>query len=181
MLNALAGVRGLARISRSPGRTQTINFFLVDERFYFVDLPGYGYARVPREVQSAWHGMVESYLRGRPQLRLVLLLVDARIPPTPDDVRTREWLDYHGVQNAVVLTKADKLSRNQQVQSVKRTRETLGMQDAKPSFEATKPTIDRTIEEPIPFSAVSGLGKDAVWRRIRDAVSQVEAQQPPGR
>ena len=181
LLNALAGVRGLARISRSPGRTQTINFFLVDERFYLVDLPGYGYARVPRKVQSAWHGMVESYLRGRPQLKLVLLLVDARIPPTPDDVRTREWLDYHGVESAVVLTKADKLSRNQMVQSVKRTRDTLCIRNANPSFEDAKPGIEESTEEPVPFSAVSGLGKDAVWRRIRDAVFQVEASPPSGR
>lgn len=153
MLNALVGVRGLARISSSPGRTQTVNFFLINDRLYFVDLPGYGYAKVPREIQSGWQKMVESYLMERDPLKLVLLLVDSRIPPTPDDIRTKEWLDYYDVASAVVLTKSDKLSRNRLVQSVKRARELLDT------------------EELIPFSAVSGLGKDALWRRIQTALS----------
>jgi GTP-binding protein len=153
LLNALAGVRGLARISSSPGRTQTINYFLINDDLYFVDLPGYGYAKVPKKVQSEWRGMVEGYLEDRSQLKLVLLLVDSRIPPTPDDIKTKEWLDYYKVESAVILTKSDKLSRNKLVQSVKRAKEILGT------------------EELIPFSAVSGLGKDAAWRRIRAAVS----------
>lgn len=162
LLNALAGTRGLARISSAPGRTQTINFFLINESVYFVDLPGYGFAKVPRKVQARWRPMVEGYLRGRAQLKLVLLLVDSRIPPTPQDLETVGWLEYFGIQRLVILTKSDKLSRNQLVQSVKRTKEMLGTEDL------------------IPFSAVSGFGKDAVWRRIRAAVSQVQDCGPPG-
>ena len=155
MLNALAGIQGLARISSSPGRTQTINFFLINDRLYFVDLPGYGYAKVPKQIQAGWQEMVEGYLRDRPQLKLVLLLVDCRIPPTPADIETKAWLDYFNIQSAVILTKSDKLSRNRMLLSVKRAKEMLGS------------------VELIPFSAVSGFGKDAVWRKIRAAVSQV--------
>lgn len=155
LLNALAGIQGLARISSSPGRTQTINFFLINDRLYFVDLPGYGYAKVPKQIQAGWQEMVEGYLRDRPQLKLVLLLVDCRIPPTPADIETKAWLDYFNIQSAVILTKSDKLSRNRMLLSVKRAKEMLGS------------------VELIPFSAVSGFGKDAVWRKIRAAVSQV--------
>lgn len=153
LLNSLANFGKLARISSSPGRTQTINFFSINDRFYFVDLPGYGYAKVPKKLQAGWRSMVEGYLRDRPQLKLALLLVDCRIPPTPDDILMKEWLDYYAIENAVVLTKSDKLSRNRLTQSVRRAREVLGT------------------DELIPFSAVSNLGKDSVWSRIRAAVS----------
>jgi GTP-binding protein len=153
LLNALAGIQGLARISSSPGRTQTINFFSINERFYFVDLPGYGYAKAPKRIQAQWRPMVEGYLEGRQQIELVLLLVDSRIPPTPDDVMMKEWLDRYGIEKSVILTKSDKLSRSQLIRSAKRASEVLGE------------------EELIPFSAVSGLGKDTVWSRIRAAVS----------
>ena len=153
MLNALAKLGGLARISRSPGRTQTINFYSINDRLYFVDLPGYGYAKVPKKVQSTWQQMVEGYLRDREQLRLALLLVDCRIPPTPDDVLMKEWLDYYNIDNAVVLTKADKLSRNRLLQSVQGAKDTLGT------------------DELIPFSAVTGLGRNSILKRIQAAVS----------
>ena len=153
LLNALAGIKGMARISSSPGRTQTINFFSINERFYFVDLPGYGYAKVPKRVQAGWRAMVEGYLQDRPQLKLVLLLFDCRIPPTPDDLQMMEWLDHYDINKVVILTKSDKLSRNQLVRSVKQAGETLGT------------------DELIPFSAVSGLGKASVWNRIRAVVS----------
>lgn len=153
MLNALAGIQGLARISSSPGRTQTINFFSINERFYFVDLPGYGYAKAPKHIRAQWRPMVEGYLDGRQQIELVLLLVDSRIPPTPDDVMMKEWLDRYGIEKSVILTKSDKLSRSQLIRSAKRASEVLGE------------------DELIPFSAVSGLGKDTVWSRIRTAVS----------
>jgi GTP-binding protein len=153
LLNALAGIQGLARISSSPGRTQTINFFSINERFYFVDLPGYGYAKAPKRIQAQWRPLVEGYLEGRQQIELVLLLVDSRIPPTPDDVMMKEWLDRYGIEKSVILTKSDKLSRSQLIRSAKRASEVLGE------------------EELIPFSAVSGLGKDTVWSRIRAAVS----------
>jgi GTP-binding protein len=118
-----------------------------------VDLPGYGYAKVPKRIQAGWRPMVESYLHKRPQLKLVLLLVDCRIAPTPEDIQMREWLEYFNIRMVVILTKSDKLSRNQLVQSVKRASEALGTDTL------------------IPFSAVSGLGNDPVWSRIRAALS----------
>ena len=153
LLNALVNLRGLARISRSPGRTQTINFYLINDHFYFVDLPGYGYAKVPKKVQAGWREMVEGYLRDRQQLKLALLLVDCRIPPTPNDILMKEWLDYNHIENAVILTKADKLKRNQMNQSIRKATEELGT------------------EELIPFSAVTRLGRDSVLSMIRTAIS----------
>ncbi len=153
MLNALANLGKLARISRSPGRTQTINFYFINDSFYFVDLPGYGYAKVPKKIQATWRDMVEGYLRDRPQLRLALLLIDCRIPPTSDDILMKEWLDHYEIDNTAVLTKSDKLSRNRLIQSARRAEETLGA------------------EELIPFSAVTRLGKKEILNRIQTAVS----------
>ncbi len=153
MLNALANLGKLARISRSPGRTQTINFYSINDGLYFVDLPGYGYAKVPKQIQATWRNMVEGYLQDRPQLKLALLLVDCRIPPTPDDILMKEWLDHYQIDYTVILTKSDKLSRNQLIQSVKRAEKTLESEGL------------------IPFSAVTRLGKKETLNRIGTAVS----------
>ena len=153
LLNALTNSRGLARTSSTPGRTQTINFFLVDERTYFVDLPGYGYANVSKTTRNSWGRMIETYLTGRKELKLVLMLVDCRIPPTESDRMLKEWLDHNGIPNAVVLTKADKLSKNQLTKALRTSAEIL----------KTKETIA--------FSAVTGFGKDAVLSRIREAIA----------
>ena len=154
LLNALTNSRGLARTSSTPGRTQTINFFLVDERIYFVDLPGYGYAKVSKAARESWGRMIETYLTGRKELKLALMLVDCRIPPTESDRMLKEWLDHHGIPNAVILTKADKLSKNQLNKALRTSAELL----------ETKETIA--------FSAVTGFGKDAVLSRIREAIAQ---------
>ena len=153
LLNALTNSRGLARTSSTPGRTQTINFFLVDERTYFVDLPGYGYANVSKTTRNSWGRMIETYLTGRKELKLVLMLVDCRIPPTESDRMLKEWLDHNGIPNAVVLTKADKLSKSQLTKALRTSAEIL----------KTKETIA--------FSAVTGFGKDAVLSRIREAIA----------
>jgi GTP-binding protein len=121
---------------------------------YFVDLPGYGYARVARSTRDSWGKMIEGYLAGRKELKLALMLVDCRIPPTESDRMLKEWLDHHGIPNAVVLTKADKLSRNRLNMALRKCAESL----------KTKETIA--------FSAVTGSGRDAVLARIRDAIAQ---------
>jgi len=154
LLNALTDSRGLARTSSTPGRTQTINFFLVDEEMYFVDLPGYGYAKVARSERESWGKSIERYLEGRRELKLTLLLVDSRIPPMPQDLMMKEWLDFHSVPNIVVLTKVDKLSKNQLNQALRRSA-----------------TLLKT-KETIAFSAVTGLGKDTLLHAIRDAIAQ---------
>jgi len=152
LLNTLTNSRGLARTSSTPGRTQTINFFLVNDRCYFVDLPGYGYAKVAKEVRKNWGPMVENYLRDRPQLRLTLMLVDSRIAPTESDVLMKRWLDHYWIPNAVVLTKTDKISRNQLQQALRKGAQTLNA------------------KEILPFSAVTSLGKEQLLDRIQAAI-----------
>jgi GTP-binding protein len=155
LLNTLTNAHGLARTSSSPGRTQTINFFLIDERMYFVDLPGYGYARVPKAIKSTWGAMIEGYLGNREQLKLTLMLVDSRMPPTESDVLMKQWLDHHRIPNAMILTKADKISRNQLNQALRTGAKTLNT------------------KEIIPFSAVTGTGKDEILTRIRAALDHI--------
>ena len=152
LLNALTDSRGLARTSSTPGRTQTINFFLVNEKIYFVDLPGYGYARVSKTTRDSLGQMIESYLTGSKQLKLALMLVDCRIPPTESDRLMKEWLDHLGIPNAVVLTKADKLSKTQLSKQLKVTAEYLGSREL------------------VPYSSETGLGRDKVWAEIQKAV-----------
>jgi GTP-binding protein len=155
LLNTLAEIHGLARTSSSPGRTQTVNFFLINERIYFVDLPGYGYAKVPKAVKQGWGPMVERYLQDREQLKLVVMLVDSRLPPRDSDVMMKQWLDHHGIPNKVVLTKTDKLSSNQLVHALRRGAETLNT------------------KEIIAFSAVTGAGKDKILAGIGAATHQI--------
>jgi GTP-binding protein len=155
LLNTLTNTRGLARTSASPGRTQTINFFLIDDRTYFVDLPGYGYAKVSKAIKETWGAMIEAYLRHRKPLKLVLMLVDSRMPPTDSDIRMKDWLDHCGIPNAVVLTKTDKISRNQLSQALRKSAQTLNT------------------KEIIPFSAVTGFGKDQLLARIHTAIDHI--------
>jgi GTP-binding protein len=120
---------------------------------YFVDLPGYGYARVSKEIRSSWGEMIEGYLAGRKELKLALMLVDCRIPPTESDKMLKEWLDYHHIPNAVVLTKTDKLSKNQLNAALRKSAEVL-----------------RT-KETIAFSALTGVGRDQILARILEAIA----------
>jgi GTP-binding protein len=155
LLNTLTGVPGLARTSSSPGRTQTINFFLINDRMYFVDLPGYGYAKVSKTVKESWGPMIEGYLRHREQLKLAVILVDSRMPPTDSDITMKNWLDHHRIPNAVVLTKIDKISRNQLNQALRTGVQTLNT------------------KEIIPFSAVTGSGKEELLVRIRTSIDHI--------
>jgi GTP-binding protein len=155
LLNTLTAVQGLARTSSTPGRTQTVNFFLINERIYFVDLPGYGYAKVSKAVQQGLGPMIEDYLQDRQQLKLALMLVDCRMPPTDSDVMMKQWLDHHRIPNKVVLTKTDKLSNNQLNQALRRGTQTLNT------------------KEIIAFSAVTGTGKDNILAGIGAATLQI--------
>jgi GTP-binding protein len=122
---------------------------------YFVDLPGYGYAKVPKAVKQHFGAMIEGYLGHRDQLKLTFMLVDSRMPPTDSDVMMKEWLDHHEVPSAVVLTKIDKISQNQLNQALRTSAQKL-----------------RT-KEIIPFSAVTGYGKDQLLARIRTAIDHI--------
>jgi len=122
---------------------------------YFVDLPGYGYAKVPKTLKESWGAMVEGYLQQRPQLRLTLMLVDSRMPPTDSDLRMKNWLDYHEIPNTVILTKADKISRSQLNEALRTS------------------ALKLKTKEIIPFSAVTGFGKDQILARIRAALDHI--------
>ena len=125
LLNLLTHRKNLARVSGSPGKTRTINFYLIDGEFRIVDLPGYGYAKVSKSVSEGWGDMMETYLGNRPNLLKVVQLVDIRHAPSKQDIEMYSYLRHYGLDGLVVATKADKISRNQMQMQVKLIRETL--------------------------------------------------------
>ena len=153
LINSLLGVRGLARTSSTPGRTQLINFFLINDSFYFVDLPGYGYARAPRDVKKDWGPMAEKYLATRPNLVLSVLITDSRHEPTELDLLMKEWLEARGKPLIIVATKADKLSSNQLRASLVRASAVLGSQEL------------------VAYSAVTGSGAARLWKEITQKIA----------
>lgn len=147
LLNRLTGAT-LARTSRRPGCTQLIHFYSVDSRIGFVDLPGYGYARAPRETQAGWKKLVESYLLGRKTLALSILLVDARRGWMDQDLELKEWLEFHGRRHLVVATKTDKLNRSELIRGLAEIGRHCGDGG------------------PVPFSALTGQGVREIWQAI---------------
>ena len=152
LINTLLNRRGLARTSNKPGRTQEINFFSVNNRIAFVDLPGYGYAKVPEAVRRHWGPMIETYLRERQTLRLVVLILDVRRDPSGEDLQLIRWLQFYRLRFLIVLTKIDKVSRNQLAQRQRLIGERLGLPAAEPLLA---------------FSAKTGAGKERLWREIK--------------
>jgi len=152
LLNSLLSRKGLARTSNTPGRTQSINFFLINESFYFADLPGYGYARVSKAMRADWGKMAEEYLFQRQELLLSIQLVDSRHSPTPLDRQLNEWLVFHQKKHIVVATKTDKLSKNELKKSMDEINRVL------------------PLSQIIGYSAVTGKGKDSVWQAIENAL-----------
>ena len=125
LINALTNRRKLAKVSGTPGKTRLVNFFLINKSVYFVDLPGYGYAKISREQQKTWGKMIESYLQGRRTLKKFVLLVDSRHKPTEDDIIMHSWIKHYGVECIVVATKVDKLTKSEIAKSQKLIKETL--------------------------------------------------------
>ena len=125
LLNLLTGRKKLAKVSGSPGKTRTINFYIINDAFRIVDLPGYGYAKVSKSVSQQWGDMIERYLQTRENLLKVIQLVDIRHAPSKQDVEMYEYLRYYGLDGIVVATKADKVSRNQMQKYLKQIRQTL--------------------------------------------------------
>ena len=125
IINALTNRRKLAKVSQTPGKTRLINFFLINDGFYLVDLPGYGYAKVSKSEKDSCGKTIETYLTGREELKKVILLVDSRHKPTADDIMMYEWIKHFNYECVVVATKSDKLSNNELVKSRKLIRETL--------------------------------------------------------
>lgn len=128
IINALTNRKKLAKVSQTPGKTKLINFFLINNDFYLVDLPGYGYAKVSKAEKESWGKTIEDYLAGRDELKRVVLLVDSRHKPTADDIMMHEWILHYGYDVVVVATKSDKLSNNELRKSEKIIRETLKLE-----------------------------------------------------
>lgn len=127
LLNLITGRKKLARVSGAPGKTRTINFYLINDSFRIVDLPGYGYAKVSRSQSENWGKMMETYLENRKNLKKVIQLVDIRHKPTKLDIQMYDYLRYFGLDGIVVATKADKLSSNEKQKSIKEIRKTLDL------------------------------------------------------
>src|SRR5712692_1023644 len=148
LINSLLGVRGLARASSTPGRTQAVNFFLINDSFRFVDLPGYGYARAPKAVKAQWSAAAETYLAKRDQLVLSIHIVDSRHEPSKQDLQLHEWLVHHHKPHLIVATKSDKLSNNELRKNIERAKQAL--------------KTDRVVT----YSATVRRGREEVWSAI---------------
>ena len=152
LINALLGRKKLVRTSQTPGKTRTINFFSVEEQIYFVDLPGYGYAKVAKGEVEKWGKMVESYLQERPPLKRIFLLVDIRHEPNKNDIMLFEWCKYYNLPFTIIATKSDKLKRTQIPKHLSIVKKTFELEDL-----------------PIPFSSETRDGRDTVWALILDS------------
>jgi GTP-binding protein len=155
LINRLIQRKNLARTSSQPGKTQTLNYYLINTDLYFVDLPGYGYAKVSKSKREVWGKFIEDYLLKREEIKLLLLLVDLRHPPSKDDVGMYKWLKHVDVPICVVATKADKIPKSKWQKHLKIVRDAL-------IFDPS----DRLII----FSSETGLGKDELWQVVTDAI-----------
>lgn len=150
-INKLINRKALARTSSKPGKTQTLNFYIINDAFHFVDVPGYGYAKVSKKEREAWGKMMEEYFSTREQLKATVLIVDIRHQPTNDDIAMYDFLKHYQIPVIIIATKVDKIKKSQVAKHVKRIKDTL---DVDP-------------EDPIiPFSAETAQGKDIAWKAI---------------
>jgi GTP-binding protein len=149
-INTLLNRRNFARVSGTPGKTRTINFYLINQEFFFVDLPGYGYAKISKTEKAKWGGIMEEYLKGRPELCTIFLLVDIRHEPSDDDKMMYDWIKHFGCDCVVIATKSDKISRGQYQKHFSIIRKKLGLKD----------------EKILPISALKKTGVDELWEEI---------------
>jgi len=151
LINTLLLHKGLAKTSSTPGKTQAINFFLINQRCMLVDLPGYGYAKVPQHVKAGWGKMIETYLQQRKWLRAVVHIVDVRHTPTSQDQQLHDWLIHYGIDIVTVATKADKLKRSQRAKQMGVVRRVLDMAPEEPLYL---------------FSSLNREGRQQLWGRL---------------
>ncbi|WP_221566314.1 ribosome biogenesis GTP-binding protein YihA/YsxC [Alkalihalobacillus sp. TS-13] len=154
-INKMINRKALARTSSKPGKTQTLNFYLLNDTMYFVDVPGYGFAKVSKKERDAWGRMIETYLMESEQLRAVVLLVDLRHSPSKDDQLMYDWLKHFEIPVVVVATKADKIPKGKHQQHIKKIRETLKIEKGEPVLL---------------FSAETSFGKEKVWSTIESLI-----------
>ncbi len=161
LINSLMNRKSLARTSAQPGKTQTINFYNINEEIYLVDLPGYGYAKASEQEREKWGVMIENYLNSSEKLRAVFLLVDIRHKPSVNDKQMFQWMEYVGYDPIVIATKLDKIKRSQLDKQLKLIREGL---------EANKETII------VPFSAQTKQGRDTIWDFMDQVIENEEEE-----
>ena len=159
LINALCNRKSYARTSSSPGKTQTINYYKINDSFYFVDLPGYGYAKVSKADRAKWGKMIENYLHKSQMLRCVFLLIDIRHEPSSNDKLMYDWIVSQGFQPILIATKADKIKRSQLQKQLKILRTGLGV--------GTEVTM-------IPFSAETKQGREEIWNYLETEIWKVE-------
>lgn len=150
LINTLVNRKNLARTSSTPGRTQSINFFRINEKISFVDLPGYGFTKVPTEIKQQWKPMVETYLKSRKSLKLVVVILDSRREPSTGDINLLEWLQFFKIPALVVITKIDKISKNQRTNQKSLIKEQLALEES----------------QVVMFSALNGEGKEEIWKKV---------------
>lgn len=154
LINSLLGVRGLARTSSTPGRTQSLNFYLINNQFRFVDLPGYGYARAPKQIKADWNKAAEDYLAQRGQLVLSIEIVDSRHQASKQDVQLHDWLIHYHKPHLIVATKSDKLSNNELRKNLQAFARTFGTDDL------------------IVYSATKSRGRNELWSAIEKSLKR---------
>ena len=157
LINALMNRKAYARTSAQPGKTQTINFYNINDTLYYVDLPGYGYAKVTQEVKAKWGKMIENYLHKSPMLKCVFLLIDIRHEPSVNDKTMYDWVVFNGYQPVIIATKLDKIKRSQVQKHLKMVRQGLGIGQ------------DVTV---IPFSAETKQGREEIWALIEEMTGE---------
>lgn len=157
LINALMNRKSLARTSAQPGKTQTINFYHINDALYYVDLPGYGYAKVSLEVKAKWGKMIERYLQKSPMLKCVFLLIDIRHEPSANDRIMYDWVVHNGYRPVIIATKLDKINRSQIQKHVKMIRTALGM---------------KREDVLIPFSAETKQGREEIWDLIEHLMEE---------
>ena len=159
LINVLVNRKKLVKTSATPGKTQSVNFFTINNTITFVDLPGYGFAKVPPAVRKKWKPLVEGYLESRRALKLALLILDIRRTPSQEDIGLLDWFDFHQIPSIVVLNKVDKLSKSK----VKRQSHII--------TESLPLETNRIV----PFSAVTREGKGEIWKRILAGIGKIDA------
>ena len=150
-INKMIGRKSMARISSKPGKTQTLNFYKIEEKLFYVDVPGYGYAKVSKSEREAWGKMIERYITDREPLRAVVQIVDLRHPPSRDDIAMYDFMKHYGIPCIIIATKADKIPKGKWDKHKKIVRDTLEMDKNDPL---------------IVFSSETGLGRDEAWKEI---------------
>lgn len=165
LINCFVNRKNFARTSSKPGKTATLNYYLINQAWYFVDLPGYGFAQVSKETRAQWGRMIEGYLNNRKEMRAVIQLVDMRHPPSRDDKAMYDWLMARGIPTLVVATKTDKISRGQIVKHLKDIKEGLGLPGA---------------DVILPFSAETAMGREELHNLVGEITGLAEPEEPSG-